>query len=110
MSLVQQLLTIAFAASANFLTRVVPFRLFQRGNQTPRYIQGLGEFLPGAIMVMLVVYCLRNVTWLAGFDCLHDYDFSPPEVAVLVCFNDYRHHRLHSNGQLCLLDDKVGGK
>lgn len=44
MSLVQQLLTIAFAASANFLTRVVPFRLFQRGNQTPRYIQGLGEF------------------------------------------------------------------
>lgn len=66
MSLVQQLLTIAFAASANFLTRVVPFRLFQRGNQTPRYIQGLGEFLPGAIMVMLVVYCLRNVTWLSG--------------------------------------------
>lgn len=28
MSLVQQLLTIAFAASANFLTRVVPFASF----------------------------------------------------------------------------------
>lgn len=49
MSLVQQLLTIAFAASANFLTRVVPFRLFQRGNQTPRYIQGLGSFYPAPL-------------------------------------------------------------
>ena len=33
---------------------------------TPRYIQYLGKVLPGAIFAMLVVYCLRNVTPLAG--------------------------------------------
>lgn len=62
--LVITVVCLALVGSTYFL--LVPFRLFQRGNQTPRYIQGLGEFLPGAIMVMLVVYCLRNVTWLSG--------------------------------------------
>ena len=33
---------------------------------TPRYIQYLGKVLPGAIFAMLMVYCLRNVTPLAG--------------------------------------------
>ena len=32
----------------------------------PRYIQYLGKVLPSAIFAMLVVYCLRNVTPLAG--------------------------------------------
>ena len=32
----------------------------------PRFIQYLGKVLPSAIFAMLVVYCLRNVTPLAG--------------------------------------------
>lgn len=64
MILWQRLATIGLAAVANFLTRVLPFWLFKRpSSQTPPFIQGLGDFLPGAIMAMLVIYCLRDVNW-----------------------------------------------
>lgn len=50
MILWQRLATIGLAAVANFLTRVLPFWLFKRpGSQTPRFIQGLGDFLPGRL-------------------------------------------------------------
>ena len=42
------------------LTRFVPFLLFS-GKKTPRFIQYLGQALPGAIFGMLVVYCLKGV-------------------------------------------------
>ncbi|WP_369688101.1 branched-chain amino acid transporter permease [Limosilactobacillus gorillae] len=71
-SLVQQLIVIGIAAVANFLTRLIPFRLFQRGDHIAPYIEELGKFLPGAIMVMLVVYCFRNVDWFAGDHGLPD--------------------------------------
>lgn len=64
MTLVQRLATIALAAVANFLTRLLPFALFKRSDKTPpRFIRALGDFLPGAIMAMLVVYCFREVNW-----------------------------------------------
>lgn len=64
MSLLQQLLTIGIAAVTNFATRWLPFALFSnkggRQNVAP-FIKGLGDFLPPAIMLMLVVYCYRNL-------------------------------------------------
>lgn len=65
MSLLQQVLTIGIAAVTNFLTRWLPFALFSnskgdRQNVAP-FIKGLGDFLPPAIMLMLVVYCYRNL-------------------------------------------------
>lgn len=65
MTLIQQLATIVIAATANMATRIIPFKLFrdQDGKVSP-YIDGLGKFLPPAIMAMLVVYCYRSVNWL----------------------------------------------
>ena len=47
------------------LTRFLPFIVFS-GKTTPKYIQYLGKVLPGAIFAMLVIYCLRNVTFTSG--------------------------------------------
>ena len=60
MTLAQQFITIVLCAIATMLTRFVPFLLFS-GKKTPRFVQYLGQALPGAIFGMLVVYCLKGV-------------------------------------------------
>ena len=57
---------IAVMALVTFLTRALPFLLFDRGEQPPGLILYLGRVLPPAIIAMLVVYCLRNVDLFAG--------------------------------------------
>ena len=47
------------------LTRFLPFFIFRKGQKTPDLITHLGKVLPYAIMGMLVVYCLKDATWLA---------------------------------------------
>ena len=42
--------------------RFLPFLIFNEKRTTPRLIADLGKVLPFAIMGMLVVYCLKNVT------------------------------------------------
>ena len=59
MTLAQQFITIGLCAIATMLTRFVPFLLFS-GKKTPRFVQYLGQALPGAIFGMLVVYCLKG--------------------------------------------------
>lgn len=54
------LAAIALCALITWFTRALPFLIF--GNRPlPAVIQYLGRVLPPAIMVILVVYCLRNV-------------------------------------------------
>ena len=43
------------------LLRVLPFAVFSKG--TPRPVLYLGRVLPAATMAMLVVYCLKNVSF-----------------------------------------------
>ncbi|CDZ74788.1 putative membrane protein [Peptoniphilus sp. ING2-D1G] len=52
------LMDIIIAALVNFFTRALPFIFFKEGN-VPKIITYLGKILPGAIMAILVVYCLR---------------------------------------------------
>ncbi len=59
----QAVLTIAVMAGATFLTRALPFLLFDRGGKPPAVILYLGRVLPPAIMAMLVVYCLRGISF-----------------------------------------------
>ena len=42
------------------LLRTLPFLVFR--NHTPKYISYLGKVLPPAIIGMLVIYCLKDVT------------------------------------------------
>lgn len=66
MSVPLQLLTILLCALATVLTRFLPFFIFSEKRKTPPFIQYLGRALPAAIFGMLVVYCLKNVNFLAG--------------------------------------------
>ena len=62
---VQSLLSIAVMAGVTFLTRALPFLLFDRGERPPRVVLYLGRVLPPAIIAMLIVYCVRGVTFSA---------------------------------------------
>lgn len=52
--------------TVTMLTRFLPFFIFSESKPTPIYIQYLGQALPPAIFAMLVVYCLKNVSWVSG--------------------------------------------
>ena len=60
------LAVVAIMAAVTLLTRVLPFLLFDRGGEPPRWIAYLGNVLPPAMMALLVVYCLRNMDLLSG--------------------------------------------
>ena len=62
---VESLLSIAVMAGVTFLTRALPFLLFDRGEKPPRVVLDLGRVLPPAIIAMLIVYCVRGVTFSA---------------------------------------------
>lgn len=62
----QQLITIGMVIIGTVLTRFIPFLVFPAGKTTPQYIQYLGKVLPAAVFGLLVVYCLKNVSLLAG--------------------------------------------
>ncbi len=45
------------------ITRATPFLLFGRNSKPPKIVNYLGEILPSAIMAILIVYCLKEVTF-----------------------------------------------
>ena len=55
-------LMIAVMALVTALLRFLPFWIFGEGRKTPKLIAYLGQVLPYAIMGMLVVYCLKDVS------------------------------------------------
>ena len=55
-------IVIAIATAA---TRFLPFLIFGGKKEPPNLITYLGKVLPCAIMGMLVVYCMKDVTVLA---------------------------------------------
>lgn len=61
----QTLITILAVALGTILTRFSPFLLFPDSKEPPQIIAYLGRVLPPAMMGLLVMYCLRNVSLLA---------------------------------------------
>ena len=57
---------IAVIALVTIALRFLPFVIFSGKRQTPAYISYLGKVLPFSIMGMLVVYCLRNISFSAA--------------------------------------------
>ena len=55
---------IAVIALVTAALRFLPFFIFRGNRKTPKYIEYLGKVLPYAIMGMLVVYCLKGVTFI----------------------------------------------
>ncbi|MDO4315281.1 MAG: branched-chain amino acid transporter permease [Oscillospiraceae bacterium] len=63
---VQTLGMILAVAAGTQLTRWLPFWLFPEHKKPPAVVTYLGHVLPPACMGLLVVYCLKDVTWLSG--------------------------------------------
>ena len=61
----ETLASIAVMAAVTFLTRALPFLLFDRGDHPPRIVLYLGQVLPPAVIAMLIVYCLKGVSFAA---------------------------------------------
>ena len=67
---------VAVMALVTIMLRFLPFLIFRK--QTPAYITYLGRVLPPAIIGMLVVYCLKDITLTA-----HPHGL--PELIAAVC-------------------------
>ncbi len=61
----ETLASIAVMAAVTFLTRALPFLLFDRGDHPPRIVLYLGQVLPPAVIAMLIVYCLKGISFAA---------------------------------------------
>ena len=59
-------LLIVVAVLVTMATRFLPFLIFGENRRTPPIIEYLGKVLPCAIMGMLVVYCLKGVSFLSS--------------------------------------------
>lgn len=57
---IQAVAAIAVMAVVTFLTRALPFLLFDRGDHPPKLVLYLGRVLPPAIIAMLIIYCLKG--------------------------------------------------
>lgn len=62
----QAALTIAMVVLGTLITRFLPFILFPAGRRTPDYVRYLGKALPPAALGLLVIYCLKDVSFLSG--------------------------------------------
>ncbi len=77
-------------AGVTILLRFLPFLVFQ--GKTPKAILYLGKVLPCAIMAMLVVYCLKGMSFVA-------FPFALPEiisVLTVVLLHKWKHNTLIS--------------
>lgn len=64
MSNTRILIIILVAAACTIATRALPFLLFSGRKEIPRPIRYLGVVLPPAVISLLVIYCLRNISFL----------------------------------------------
>ena len=59
-------LIIVVATLVTMATRFLPFLIFRGDKKTPDIIVYLGKVLPYAIMGMLVIYCLKDISLLSA--------------------------------------------
>ena len=66
-------LVVAVIALVTALLRFLPFFVFSGKRSIPKVIQYLGSVLPYAIMAMLVVYCLKDISFTKYTDWLPEF-------------------------------------
>lgn len=71
LALWQQIAMVAAATLATMLTRFIPFMLFRPGKPTPKYIMYLGKALPASVFALLVIYCIKNISFVASSPAIH---------------------------------------
>ena len=63
MNAMHSFLIVMVAALVTIALRFLPFLIFNR-RKTPEFINYLGRVLPYAVMAMLVVFCLKGVSFV----------------------------------------------
>ena len=66
MTTVQALITVLICAGITVLIRAAAFLLFPAGRKAPAFITWMGSRLPRAVMAMLLIYCLKDVSFTAA--------------------------------------------
>lgn len=69
---------IAVVSICTFLTRLFPFVVFGRKGTPSPAVRYLGEVLPGAVIAVLIIYCLK------GIDFAVPATFLPNIIAIAV--------------------------
>lgn len=62
LSISRTIILILVAAVCTFATRLFPFALFSGKKEMPEFVKYLGGILPPAIIGVLIIYCLRDMT------------------------------------------------
>ena len=101
MTVSQQIITVAVVVVGTMLTRFLPFIIFPPGKPTPTYIRYLGQVLPASVFGLLVIYCLKNVSFISG-------SFGIPElisIAVVIALHLWKRQMLISiaGGTICYM-------
>lgn len=81
MSQPNTLVSIFLMAAIIFLTRVLPF-LFFRKKELPSLLTYLEHNIPPLIMLLLVLYCLKDIRWVSAPSVF--IEFAAITVVVLV--------------------------
>lgn len=88
----QALAAIAVMAGVTFLTRALPFLLFDRGDAPPKLVLYLGRVLPPAIIAMLIVYCLKGISFTSAAGWIPQ----AVSIAAVVALHLWKHNNLLS--------------
>lgn len=90
---------VAVAAVITAAIRALPFVIFK--NKTPETIEYLGRVLPYAIMGMLVVYCLKNVSFASA----SGFAAEAVSLGLVFALHKWKHNNLLSilGGTVCYM-------
>jgi len=65
MNVEKSVLAVLIMAMVTIILRFLPFLFFSGKKKTPRLISYLGRVLPSAVMAMLVIYCLKDTSFIS---------------------------------------------
>lgn len=94
MTLAQQIITVSMFVLGTMLTRFLPFIVFPDNKPTPKYMEYLGRVLPAAVIGMLVIYCLKEVSVFSGNHGIPEFI----AIAVIVALHVWKRQTLLSIG------------
>lgn len=97
---VHSVMLVAVISAVTVILRFLPFLVFGK-KETPPYVAYLGRVLPYAIMGMLVVYCLKGISFVST-------PFGVPELVsclIVVLMHVWRRNTLLSiiSGTACYM-------
>lgn len=106
---IHAVLLVGVMSAGTILLRFLPFLLFPSGKKTPAFVTYLGKVLPFAMIGLLVVYCLKDVSVFSGSHGLPELNCygGCRGVACLAAkhpaFSGVRYHLLYAFSSVCIL-------